>query len=411
MIQNDDGTGNTHFTVDNLTVRKSMNVYELVVNKIRATNGALWVSDYITVIDPHLIVSTTDFYIYTEENDYSSMVVGDKVRCQVWDGANSQVKLLEGNVTEIGPSGSYPLRQLTRVLLTTGSTADIDLGDIFVRVDSSVSGRDGALYLTSSDNGSPYMDVTKGGNTAMRVGNLSGVSTNSGYGIWGSTDGSTENLVISTDGYARIAGWNFDNKKLYKDTNTSRVVLGEFANVNANGIMIQPTSDVGTTNNSIRMFGYTTAGVDYSALDGFAGTSQIFRLDTRDGASQISGWKFDNLRLSKTLNAVNIDLGIYRYNTTFSGLNLGTDSTNRISILSDGTNYFLSQVSGGITSFKLGTTGNKIAGWEFEGDYLWAGNKFGAGAGLEMKGGSTPRLVASKDNNSYVTHFYDSSTN
>jgi len=32
-------------TVDNLVVRKLMQVYELVVNKISATNGSLWVSN------------------------------------------------------------------------------------------------------------------------------------------------------------------------------------------------------------------------------------------------------------------------------------------------------------------------------------------------------------------------------
>jgi hypothetical protein len=32
-------------TIDNLIVRKILSVYELVINKINATNGTLWVSD------------------------------------------------------------------------------------------------------------------------------------------------------------------------------------------------------------------------------------------------------------------------------------------------------------------------------------------------------------------------------
>jgi hypothetical protein len=32
-------------TVDNLIVRKLMQVYELVVNKISATNGSLWITN------------------------------------------------------------------------------------------------------------------------------------------------------------------------------------------------------------------------------------------------------------------------------------------------------------------------------------------------------------------------------
>lgn len=39
-----DGTTNT-LTIDNLIVRKLMHVYELVINKISATNGSLWISN------------------------------------------------------------------------------------------------------------------------------------------------------------------------------------------------------------------------------------------------------------------------------------------------------------------------------------------------------------------------------
>ena len=39
-----DGETNT-LTIDNLVVRKLMKVYEMVINKIRATNGSLWVTD------------------------------------------------------------------------------------------------------------------------------------------------------------------------------------------------------------------------------------------------------------------------------------------------------------------------------------------------------------------------------
>lgn len=44
-IQRNKTTGNTMATVDELTVRKKMRVYELEVKKTSATNGALWISD------------------------------------------------------------------------------------------------------------------------------------------------------------------------------------------------------------------------------------------------------------------------------------------------------------------------------------------------------------------------------
>ena len=44
--------------LDELTVRGTMNVYELIVNKIRATNGSLWVSDGQAAIYPGEDTST-----------------------------------------------------------------------------------------------------------------------------------------------------------------------------------------------------------------------------------------------------------------------------------------------------------------------------------------------------------------
>lgn len=44
-IQRNKTTGNTSATFDEITVRKRMNVYELMVRKMSATNGSLWISD------------------------------------------------------------------------------------------------------------------------------------------------------------------------------------------------------------------------------------------------------------------------------------------------------------------------------------------------------------------------------
>jgi hypothetical protein len=44
-IQKNQTTGNVSATFDELTVRKKMRIYELEVQKLSATNGALWISD------------------------------------------------------------------------------------------------------------------------------------------------------------------------------------------------------------------------------------------------------------------------------------------------------------------------------------------------------------------------------
>ena len=55
-------------TIDNLVVRKMMNVYELVVNKISATNGSLWVSDSLKVEKVEKINYKTVYYFGQDAN-------------------------------------------------------------------------------------------------------------------------------------------------------------------------------------------------------------------------------------------------------------------------------------------------------------------------------------------------------
>lgn len=68
--------GTNTLTVDYLVVRKAMNVYELIVNQISATNGSLWVSNAITIeeVEKPLIV-TVDQLNYFEQ-DESDLQVG-----------------------------------------------------------------------------------------------------------------------------------------------------------------------------------------------------------------------------------------------------------------------------------------------------------------------------------------------
>ena len=68
--------GTNTLTVDYLVVRKAMNVYELIVNQISATNGSLWVSNAITIeeVEKPLIV-TVDQLNYFEQ-DESDLQIG-----------------------------------------------------------------------------------------------------------------------------------------------------------------------------------------------------------------------------------------------------------------------------------------------------------------------------------------------
>jgi hypothetical protein len=64
-------------TVDNLIVRKLMQVYELVVNKISATNGSLWVTNSGKVTSViKLVIKSNDFF--NNSNEHEKFCIGLK---------------------------------------------------------------------------------------------------------------------------------------------------------------------------------------------------------------------------------------------------------------------------------------------------------------------------------------------
>ena len=197
------GTEN-HLTVDRLTVRGRMDIYELVVNQIRGTNGALWVSDSAKVAS----VSGNRLTIDTGgDTSFVPFVVNDLLRCQRWNGNN--VKYYVVRVTAVGSN-------YIDVALVAGSSPR-EAGDYLVRMGNTEdTDRQGALYLTSSDNNATYMDVLDGvnsasfaGKTKVRIGRLDGITdpdlvTLSGYGLY------TENGYFK--GKVQVTGGNAATK-------------------------------------------------------------------------------------------------------------------------------------------------------------------------------------------------------
>lgn len=174
-------------TVDNLVVRKAMMAYELIINQIRGTNGSLWVSDSAKIDS----VTGSACYIDTDEgNIYQPFAVNDIVRCQKFTGRG--IKYYSAQVLSIDPAGEW-------FELNVIDGTDIpEAGDEIVRIgNTSDTSRQGALYLTSSDSGAPYMDIldevtsyTFSDKTKVRLGKLSGITDSdfggelSGYGLY-----------------------------------------------------------------------------------------------------------------------------------------------------------------------------------------------------------------------------------
>jgi len=201
--------GDVHATFDKLTVRKEMNVYELVINQIRATNGSVWVSDAIKIFGVTVSGTNYNCTIDTDGNKVGvPFLVNDILRCQRWTGRN--VKYYVARVTAIG-TGTFTL-----VKLDGGGVPEA--GDDVVRMGSTTNtARQGAIYLTASDNGAPYIDVIDGvtsaslvDKTKVRLGKLDGIVSPvwgalSGYGIW-TNKGYFENVNVS--GVINVQGGN-----------------------------------------------------------------------------------------------------------------------------------------------------------------------------------------------------------
>lgn len=175
-------------TVDNLIVRKGLNVYELIINQIRGTNGSLWVSDSAKIDR----VDGDTCYIDTDDgNLIQPFAVNDIIRCQKFTGRG--IKYYSAQVTAID-SASGEWFKYTVIDGTDSPGA----GDEVVRIgNTSDTSRQGALYLTSSDTGAPYMDILDGvtsysftGKMKARLGKLSGITDSdfggelSGYGLY-----------------------------------------------------------------------------------------------------------------------------------------------------------------------------------------------------------------------------------
>lgn len=169
--------------VDNLSVRKMMRVYELVINQIRGVNGSLIVSDTAKVATVTNLTSTSwSLYVETgNDNNLIPFINGDVVICRKWVSAG--IKYYKGTISNINFTNK------TFTLTRTEGSSTPEPGDVLARVDSSDSNRKGYLYLTSVDTNAPYMDVVYDNVVKARLGRLDGITdpdmgTLTGYGLY-----------------------------------------------------------------------------------------------------------------------------------------------------------------------------------------------------------------------------------
>jgi hypothetical protein len=218
--------------LDNLTVRGTMKVYELLISQIRATNGSIFVSNTGKVETATDLGNNTYYLTFDTGSQYGhSFQVGDIIRAQRFNITAStvyQCNLIVAGVPSTQAltasfNGAYGTSSygfgiygagVTAITAPTGGMEFVRLGNI------SNFDRQGTVYLTADDNNAPFIDVKDGvtthagfnnvNTTKVRIGKLDGVISPlfgqlSGYGMWASGSAYLEGTINATAG--KIGGF------------------------------------------------------------------------------------------------------------------------------------------------------------------------------------------------------------
>ncbi len=183
-------------TLDNLTVRKQLRVYELLIEQIRANRGAIVVSPGDVIVD---FVVGDKAYVDTGDDDRFplSIVMNDLIRCQRWSGSGTKYYIAEVTETGVDTGGDYDGRYWFKWTIIDGAD-DVEAGDEAVVFGNTTdTDRQGLLYLTASDDNAPYLDILDGvvsddltGKIKVRLGKLDGIvdpdfgGALDGYGLY-----------------------------------------------------------------------------------------------------------------------------------------------------------------------------------------------------------------------------------
>lgn len=167
----------SYVEVDRLTVRGTMNVYELLIHQIRATNGSIFVANTGRVKTATFDGAAT--YAIETEGDHG-FAPGDLIRAQRFTSAGGRADVYRSDMI------------VSLVASATQFSADLQVGTAgpgpgmdFVRLGSAAAAdRRASIYLTADDAGAPFMQINDGvasfadwGSAAKikgRIGNLNG---------------------------------------------------------------------------------------------------------------------------------------------------------------------------------------------------------------------------------------------
>ncbi len=280
---------------DNLRIRGTMSVYELVIQKIRAVCGALGISQACGKVEE--VTEDNDYYYLWIEGDdtsgYGGFQVNDLVRCQRWTSSGVKGYWVEvADVTDNGhclvipktefdgyiveENDTYSAEQVSGVYsepivdddgntLTDDSDVTLDAagdntnmvvpakGDELVQYGNTANeNRRTAIYLHATEDSQPAMDILFGISTKSFVGCL---KVRLGGGLPGSGDVGLyceDGHILAKSGsktlyeFAPSGDFTLGNGKITYDATTDKLVIGEGVTINFKAAATNPNLLSGT---------------------------------------------------------------------------------------------------------------------------------------------------------------------
>lgn len=164
--------GNWHIECDNLTVRQTMNIFELLIQKIRSVNGAIVVSQSngkVTAVE-----DTGTQYKITFGEEFPTFQEGDLIRCQSWSKNALKFYWVEVKTAADG----YVLCDKSEFNNVVPA-----VGDEVVQMGNTKNPeRQALIYITAQESGHPYIEILNGvktkslsGTNRTRLGDLSNI--------------------------------------------------------------------------------------------------------------------------------------------------------------------------------------------------------------------------------------------
>jgi len=410
-------SGDSYLEIDNLRVRGTMNIYELVINQIRATNGSLFVSSVAkvkTVVPSQLY----DLDITFEDPDNlgaSPFALNDILLIQrVRLDATTVIKKLYLKVENISNG-------IVGVTYQGAQVGSVEVGDTVARIGNTLNtNRQGTVYLTSDDAASPYIDIYDGvtgyanwaTNTVrkVRLGKLTGLKDSdfgnlSGYGLY-ATNAYLKGGIWAT--FGNIAGWSIASTYISKSVYNATIDMTNIVNLDASstniGLHLTIDNDY---NYDVRRLSVGTIlnadgtvtndyGIAFKSID----NGTLFELST--ARNVIAGWNIISDRLYSGGLAGSGSAGI-ELNSSSKFIDIHKDNSNYVKTYYTSTSdWGIKGVNSGSTLFQLGST-NQIAGWTFDASKFYNGS-------LYLGGTSTDYLSTYSTTQSIVMGQYDSTS-